>query len=80
MQMHLHVFLKIMKHFFYTWTEARQVCSDSEMCARIGGVAKQMESFEFFLDWSWDGLFLIWPTICQKHCKEHPFQQVMVKT
>ena len=32
---------------FYTWTEARQVCRDSEMCARIGGVAKQMESFEF---------------------------------
>ena len=33
---------------FYTWTEARQVCSDSKMCVRIGGVAKQMESFEYF--------------------------------
>ena len=31
----------------YTWTEAKQVCSDSEVRARVGGVAKHMESFEF---------------------------------
>ena len=31
-----------------TWSEAKQHCSESEMCARIGGVARQMETYEFF--------------------------------
>ena len=31
-----------------TWAEAKQINNDSEMSARIGGVAKQMESFDFF--------------------------------
>eukprot|EP00731_Ephydatia_muelleri_P014282 Em0008g2a len=31
-----------------TWAEAKQINNDSEMRARIGGVAKQMESFDFF--------------------------------
>ena len=31
-----------------TWSLAKQASSDSEMRARIGGVAKQMESFDFF--------------------------------
>ena len=30
------------------WAEAKQINNDSEMRARIGGVAKQMESFDFF--------------------------------
>ena len=31
-----------------TWAEAKQINNDNEMRARIGGVAKQMESFDFF--------------------------------
>ena len=31
-----------------TWAEAKQINNDSEMRARIGGLAKQMESFDFF--------------------------------
>ena len=31
-----------------TWSEAKQHCSESEMRARIGGVARQMETYEFF--------------------------------
>ena len=31
-----------------TWAEAKQINNDSEMRARIGGVAKQMESFDVF--------------------------------
>ncbi|KAL5515852.1 hypothetical protein EMCRGX_G001086 [Ephydatia muelleri] len=31
-----------------TWAEAKQINNDREMRARIGGVAKQMESFDFF--------------------------------
>ena len=31
-----------------TWSQAKEVVSDSEMRARIGGVAKQMETFDFF--------------------------------
>ena len=31
-----------------TWCEAWSASSDSEMRARIGGVSKQMESFNFF--------------------------------
>ena len=31
-----------------TWGQAKEIVSDSEMRARIGGVAKQMETFDFF--------------------------------
>ena len=31
-----------------TWYEAKDQSRDSEMRARIGGVAKQMDSFNFF--------------------------------
>ena len=31
-----------------TWGQANEIVSDSEMRARIGGVAKQMETFDFF--------------------------------
>ena len=31
-----------------TWSQAKEIVIDSEMRARIGGVAKQMETFDFF--------------------------------
>ena len=31
-----------------TWGQAKEIVSDSEMRTRIGGVAKQMETFDFF--------------------------------
>ena len=35
-----------------TWDAAKEAMKDTEMSARIGGVAAQMEKFDFFFLWS----------------------------
>ena len=62
-----------------TWDAARQASRDTEMRARIIGVASQMEKFDYFLELSLEGSVYQWSIIYLDHFKQQRCPHVKAK-
>ena len=62
-----------------TWEAAKQAAKDTEMRARIIGVASQMEKFDFLFLVEMGRKCLPWLTIFHDHFKQQQYLHVKVK-
>ncbi len=61
------------------WEKACEIVKDTDTIARIRGIAAQMTSFEFFMDWYWEKWCCVIPITSVERFKNSTHPQLKVK-